>query len=185
MDAKDQQAISSILKFWFEECSPEDWFRGGDQIDAAICERFGDLVKAAQAGELKAWGGTGNGVLALIILIDQFTRNVFRDNPCAFASDDVARGVAAAAIDQDLHRDFSLEQKVFLYLPFEHSEDLADQDRAVALFTELSNENYLNYAVAHRDIIQRFGRFPHRNAVLGRENTPEEDKYLAEPGAGF
>lgn len=179
--------IAEVLKFWFEECEPTDWFKGA-HLDELICKRFGDLVRSARKGQYDEWGESANGAngsLALIILLDQFTRNIFRDSAEAFVADCKAREIARAAVDRGYDRNMTVDQRTFMYLPFEHSEDIVDQIYAVELFTEMGNERYLSYAVAHRKIIDRFGRFPHRNAVLGRANTPEEEEYLSDPDAGF
>lgn len=180
-----------VLEFWFAGdptlWRAERWFKRDDAFDAEIRSRFALAVETARDGALGNWATTAPGALALVITLDQFPRNMFRGSHLAFAGDAYARRIARAALPSAGM--LTPVQRVFLYLPFEHSEDLADQDRSVALFERLRNEgdydSVIDYAHRHREVIARFGRFPHRNAVLGRENTPEEDAYLAEPGAGF
>lgn len=181
----------AVLAFWFADgpaTRREIWFKRDDGFDAS-CGRFRSLAAAALRGELEAWAATPHGALALLLLLDQFPRNLFRGSPDAFAGDAMARRIAGAAIGAGFYRELTPVERLFLYLPFEHSEDLADQDRSVALFESLATapqmESTLVYALAHRDVIRRFGRFPHRNSSLGRTSTPAEIAYLAEPGSGF
>jgi uncharacterized protein (DUF924 family) len=181
---------AAILDFWFAG-DPNGrravWFQKDDAFDAG-CAGFIDAHEAAKRDEFDHWGGTAEGALALLILLDQLSRNLHRGSPETFAADPNARAIASAAIARGLDRVLTPVQRMFVYLPFEHSEDLVDQDRSVALFESIRadlGDNTVDYAGRHRDAIQRFGRFPHRNAVLGRANTPAEDAYLAEPGAGF
>jgi uncharacterized protein (DUF924 family) len=175
----------SVLAFWFEELEPADWFRKSDATDETIRSRFmglhGDLLDA-DATVLTADAETA---LAAILVLDQFPRNMFRGTPESFASDGLALDVARRVVDDGLDAEVALDRRVFIYLPFEHSENLADQHRAVNLITPLGNADYTRYAIAHRDVIERFGRFPHRNAILARASTPDERAYLAEPGSGF
>jgi len=171
------------------------WFSVRAAFDDEIRARFGALAAAAAAGELDGWAATGDGALALVIALDQFPRNLHRGTPQAFACDARAREIASGAIDRGLDLRVALERRAFVYLPFEHSELLADQDRSVALFEAWAAEHpaeqraaaddTMSYAVRHREIIERFGRFPHRNAVLGRTSTPEEIAFLAEPRSSF
>ncbi len=181
---------AEILAFWFGDNPSERravWFRKDDAFDAA-CARFAPAAAAAREGAYDHWAGTAEGALALVILLDQLSRNLHRGSALAFAADAKARQVASAAIDRGFDRLLTSVQRMFVYLPFEHSEDLADQDRSVALFEAIRpalGDSTVDYAVRHRDVIARFGRFPHRNAVLGRTNTLAEEAYLAEPGAGF
>jgi uncharacterized protein (DUF924 family) len=149
---------------------------------------FGALIESALRGECDAWSATPRGALAQIVLLDQFTRNVFRDTPRAFAGDARALAVAQALVDSGHDRALSLHERWFVYLPFEHAESLPLQDRSVALFTQLAANGLvapLAWAVKHRDVIARFGRFPHRNAILGRASSPEEESFLAQPGSRF
>lgn len=168
----------TVLRFWFDELTPEQWFRGGDDLDAQILARFGDALERAKAGELDGWAATPDGALALLILLDQFSRNIHRGSADAFAQDEKALTVARSAIDAKFDKAQAPERRTFFYLPLEHSEDLADQERSVALFEALGDPIQADYARRHRDIIARFGRFPHRNPLLGRPSTAEEIAFL-------
>lgn len=173
--------LSEVVAFW-RESGPDRWFAKHDAFDHEFRTKCLALHERAASGDLEDWAATPEGALALVILLDQFPRNAFRDTPRMFATDAEAMRVAAAAIDAGHDQAVSEDLRTFFYLPFEHSEDLADQERAVALFTPLGGE-VLAYAEIHRDIIRRFGRFPHRNRILGRETTPEEQRFL--DGGGF
>jgi len=179
-DALPLRTSSEIVRFW-RDSGPDRWFAKDDAFDARFRAHCLPLYEAAARGELKAWQTDPEGALALVLLLDQFPRNCFRGEARMFATDAAARAVATAAIDAGHDRAVAPDLRVFFYLPFEHSEDLADQDRSVALAAPLSAE-YLSYAELHRDIIRRFGRFPHRNAVLGRTTTAEEQRFLDEGG---
>ena len=172
-----------LLAFW-RDAGMGKWFRGGEAFDAECRARWLDAHFAAGRREFDAWMDDADGALALVLLLDQIPRNVFRNSGHAFATDSLALHYASRAIDagHDAKTDASL--RFFFYMPFEHSEAIADQDRAVALFTALGNTDLLGYANAHRDVIVRFGRFPHRNRALGRDSTPEEQAWL-EAGGGF
>ncbi|MBO1076734.1 DUF924 family protein [Roseomonas marmotae] len=185
-----------ILEFWFDGNlgrSRPIWFERNDAFDAAISARFGDLVIPAREGELDDWAADAEGALALLLLLDQFPRNLFRGQSAAFASDPHARAVARTAVlerRQDLA--FGPVPRGFFYLPFEHGEAMADQNLSVTLFEGLRDDpsarkpgGGIDYAWRHWQVIARFGRFPHRNRVLGRPNTQDEAAYLALPGAGF
>lgn len=190
-------ATADILAFWFGRPGEADygqpraaWFRKDTAFDAEIRQQFLATVEAALAGQLADWAKTPQGLLALLIALDQFPRNLFRGEAKAFAGDIQARQLAERALDQGWEQGLNAVEKLFLYLPFEHSEALADQQRSLALFTALAAEHtgcagYLDYAQRHYEVIARFGRFPHRNAALGRPSTPEETIYLAQPGSGF
>jgi len=171
-----------VLQFW-QEAGPSRWFRRDDDFDQRFRDRFLAAHEAAAAGRLSSWGATPEGALALVLLLDQFPRNAFRDTPRMYASDALARSAADAAIaaGHDLRVDAELRR--FFYLPFMHSEDLRDLERCVALHQEEGGES-LRYARHHRDIVARFGRFPHRNAVLGRRSSQEEEQFLADGGFG-
>jgi uncharacterized protein (DUF924 family) len=179
-----------VLDFWFggdAAAQRKVWFEKNADFDAA-CARFIDALRQAKTGALDHWAGTPRGALALIILLDQFPRNLHRGSPEAFAADAKARGIARAAVACGFDRQLAPVERIFVYLPFEHSEQLADQDESVRLFETLRNAlgaEAVDYAYRHRDVIRRFGRFPHRNAALSRDSTEEELAYLAEPGAGF
>jgi uncharacterized protein (DUF924 family) len=175
-----------IVAFW-REAGPKAWFAKDDGFDAQIRDRFEAAHFAASRGEFADWGETAEGALALLLLTDQFPRNLFRDSAHAYATDPMARTTADAALHRELHQDVEPALRPFFYLPFEHSEDIADQDCAVVLFEaherETGDKDSLRWARIHRELVERFGRFPHRNAALGRESTPEEAAYLA--GGGF
>jgi uncharacterized protein (DUF924 family) len=187
----------AVLDFWFgTEGSPEhgqvraEWFRKDAAFDTHIAQRFGSLVNAALAGGLAHWAAHPAGQLARIVMLDQFTRNMFRDTAQAFAGDALALDAARKLVDSGLDTTLRPEQRVFAYLPFEHHESLAVQDQSVRLFTALAAaapalQNMLDYAHKHRAVIARFGRFVHRNELLGRISTAEELVFLKELGSRF
>jgi len=195
MDASDPLA-ADILTFWF---GPQDapsgnsardvWFRKDAAFDAEIRQRFGDATAIALAGGYGEWCATAGGALARVLLLDQFTRNIHRETPAAFAGDARALATAAHAIERGFDRSLDAYGRWFLYLPFEHAEDRVMQERSLALFGELERETGLagplEWAQKHADVIARFGRYPHRNAVLGRVSTPDEVAFLAQPGSRF
>ncbi len=180
-----------ILDFWFgeEDGFREAWFRRDDEFDREIHDRFREDYEKAAAGELDDWKSSPRGALALILLLDQFPRNLFRDAPRAYATDEKAREIADYAVSTGLDRGVRPIERTFVYLPFEHSEDVEDQRRSVELFlaldSELDTPDILDYAVRHREVIERFGRFPHRNEILGRASTPEEAAFLGERNSSF
>lgn len=177
--------VGDVLRFWFEELGRKAWFVKDAAVDAQIRDRFlpliDDLARRPAAEAL----ASADRALATVIVLDQFPRNVFRGTARAFATDAAALDIAKAAIDRGLDQRLSADRRVFLYLPLEHSEALADQERCVELTAALGDPEYARYAVLHRDVIKRFGRFPHRNAMLGRTPTLEEIKFLKEPGSSF
>ncbi|WP_159588790.1 DUF924 family protein [Chelativorans xinjiangense] len=170
--------IDSVLSFWFEEIATEDWFKGNGKLDETIRPRFGALHERLSAGAPKEAAEDARAALAAVILFDQFPRNMFRGTAKAFSTDDLAIWIAREAVEKRLDEGLSKEQRQFLYMPFQHSEVLADQEHAVMLFKALGDEEALRYAVEHRDIIERFGRFPHRNRALGRVSTHDEEAFL-------
>ncbi|WP_242112460.1 DUF924 family protein [Luteimonas aquatica] len=172
-----------VVAFW-REAGYGKWFAGGAAFDAECREHFLEAHHAAARGEYEAWMGTAEGALALLLLLDQIPRNVFRGSGHAFATDGLARHYAAQAVQAQLDAQIEPALRAFLYLPFEHSEDPADQRRSVELFAGIGDESYDKYALAHQEVIARFGRFPHRNRALGRENTAEEQAWL-DAGGGF
>jgi len=179
-----------VLGFWFEDCTPEQWFAKNDAFDAALKMRFGACCNAAATGALDGWAADGRGALALVLVLDQFPRNLYRDDPRAWATDGAALMVAEAAIMQGWDAALAPLERMFLYLPFQHAEDRVLQARSVALYTALDEEpgahpKALESARRHREIVERFGRFPHRNAVLGRTSTPDELAFLEEPDSSF
>lgn len=175
----------AVLDFWFDPANQPFWFKKSAAFDKAVRERLGDAHAAAAAGQLDDWRASPEGALALVILLDQVPRNIHRNTARAFDTDGAALAAAVAAIDGGFDREFDHDQRLFLYLPLEHSEDLADQERSVALFTAMGDARLTDYAVRHRDIVARFGRFPHRNALLGRASTEEEARFLEEPNSSF
>lgn len=202
--------IADVLSYWLGSAHPDNagalacknlWFIKSDATDDQIRERFGALVEDALASQLDGWAGTALGRLALIVLLDQFTRNLFRGTARSFAGDPQALQLAldGIALGHDRHADLPAVARIFCYLPLEHAEDLALQDRSVAAFQALADQagdaggegvreflaGTLDYAHRHRDVIVRYGRFPHRNAILGRTSTAEELQYLSQPGSGF
>jgi uncharacterized protein (DUF924 family) len=176
--------VDDVLRFWFEELSSADWFRKDEAIDARIRERFLSLHARLLAGEL-APPDTPRGLLAAVLVLDQFSRNLFRHDARAYAADPVARRIAQTAIGHGFDAVMALHQRQFFYLPFEHSEDPRDQRMAVSLTEPLGDPEMIRYAIAHQRIIDRFGRFPHRNAILGRRSTPEEIEFLKLPMSSF
>ena len=168
---------AGILAFW-RDAGPDRWYRRDDAFDAEVRRRFLGLWQRAAAGELSSWEGSDDGALALVIVLDQFPRNLFRDDIRTYASDPLAREVAQRAIDGGADARIDPVLREFLYLPFMHSEHLGDQLRCVELFRGTENAENLGYALQHADIIRRFGRFPHRNPILGRATTPEEQAFL-------
>lgn len=182
---QEEPWVEEVLKFWFEELGREAWFQKSDATDELIRSRFLKLHERIAGESAEAALTSPRRALATIILLDQFPRNMFRGTARAFATDNKALEVARGAVERGLDKVLDKDGRAFMYLPFEHSEDLGDQERAVELFTPLGDDEYTRYAIAHRDIIARFGRFPHRNAILGRPSTPEEEEFLKQPGSSF
>jgi len=194
-----------VLEFWFGHITDEDpvpqasrklWFMGGMEVDRQIAERFGALHEDAASGALERWTEEPRSALALVIVLDQFSRNMHRGTPLAFAADARSLQAAKDLIGSGGHEQLHPIEQVFLAMPFEHSESLEEQDRAIAYLSALAErapsdaireavEDFARYAEGHREIIARFGRFPHRNVILGREHTPEERAYLEQGGATF
>jgi uncharacterized protein (DUF924 family) len=178
-----------VLDFWFASdptAHRKVWFEKHAEFDAA-CSRFADALRDARAGAFDHWTATPRGTLALIILLDQFSRNLHRGSPEAFAADAKALGIARSAVARGFDQALGPVERMFVYLPFEHSENLVDQDESVRLYAKLREtlgEDSIRYGESHRDVIRRFGRFPHRNTALGRVSTPDELAYLAHPARG-
>jgi uncharacterized protein (DUF924 family) len=194
----------SVLAFWFGPTGSATevagrqgrlWFGKSPDNDRAVAERFSDTLLAATAGRLDHWAAAPRGRLALVIVLDQFPHHIHRDRPQAFATDPQALAQSLAALDAGEDRQLAPIERVFLYLPLEHAESLDMQERAVSLYENLAQEaasgeralfdNFLDYAIRHRDVVARFGRFPHRNAILGRPSTPDELEFLKQPGSRF
>jgi len=192
----EASSVEAVLNLWFgEPTSPEfgqvrdSWFRKDAAFDRALGDRFGSLYDRAARGELDAWRSTATSCLALTIVLDQFPRNLFRGSAQAFGTDDRALDTARHAIAQGFDRDLLPVQRWFFYLPFEHSESLADQETSLRLWDGLrdhpASAGAIDFARRHWDVVTRFGRFPHRNALLGRSSTPEELEFLPQPGSSF
>lgn len=177
MSASQLATAADVVSFW-REAGPEAWFKKDEAFDARIRERFLSTYEAAADGKLSAWESHAEGALALLILLDQFPRNMFRGQARMFETDPMARAIAAGALVRGFDAEMPQDMRSFFYLPFEHSESLKDQERSVALFKATGDAELLKWAEIHADIIRRFGRFPHRNAVLGRATTPEEQAFL-------
>ena len=174
---------AELLAFW-RAAGAGKWFNGGADFDAECRNRFLDAHFAAARREFADWIDEAEGALALLLLLDQIPRNVFRGSGHAFATDGLARDIARDAIEAGFDQRVDPALRLFFYMPFEHSEDMADQDRSLRLFAAMGDAGYLDYARRHREVISRFGRFPHRNAALGRTSTPEEQAWL-DAGGGF
>lgn len=174
-----------ILNYWFHEVPQEKWFDGDDAFDQELTERFADLLVKATHGELAAWRTTIQGRLAEIIVLDQFSRNIYRGTAKAFTSDSMALALAQEAIKQPTLDELSTAEKGFLYLPFMHSESLVIHKEAMRLFSQPGLEYQLTFEKGHLAILEKFGRYPHRNKVLGRTSTPEEIAFLALPDSSY
>ena len=174
-----------ILNFWFVETTPEFWFKKDDGFDAVIQDRFGKAVTDALAGRLDLWANDADGCLALILMLDQFTRNMFRHSARAFLGDEMALALSLRCVERkylDADKPFYCQ---FMLMPMMHSEDIGIQDMSLPLFEKYTSKLTHEYAIKHRDIIARFGRFPHRNTMLGRPNSHVEDQFLTQPGSSF
>lgn len=182
---KDVQ--SEILDFWFEQTQPAQWFQVNASFDAEISQKFADAYDKASRGIFDDWKNDSDGCLALCLLLDQFPRNMFRGSPKAFATDGKALVIAKYALSKGFDQVLTPIKRRFLYLPFEHSENLNDQRKCVDLFEKMKKDDPLgyDYAMRHLKVIEKYGRFPHRNKVLSRMSTPDEEEYLAQAGSGF
>ena len=175
----------AVLDFWFDEIEPAQWWKSDPAFDALVRTRFGDLHRAAVRGELYAWRADAAGRLAEIIVLDQFSRNLHRGNAAAFAADPMALALAQEAIAGGYDQALPTQRRLFFYLPYMHSESAPIHEVALALFRELGLADNLDFELRHKAIIDRFGRYPHRNAVLCRVSTTEELRFLGEPGSSF
>lgn len=180
-----EKHISEILHFWFEEISLKQQFAKDPEFDALLADKFGVLVADALGGRLDSWAASKDGRLALILLLDQITRNIHRDTPLAFAGDDMALALSLRAVDDGFLEDGQTSKNQFFLMPMMHSENLEIQEGSLPLFQAHTPDMVYDYAVKHRDIIAKFGRFPHRNAILKRPSTAEEDAFLQQPGSSF
>lgn len=176
---------TDVLDFWFNELEPKDWFVSSSELDKTITFRFGDLLKSAAQSELFTWRDSAKGRLAEVIVLDQFSRNIYRNTPKAFAQDPLALALAQEAISLGLDQELETKQRSFLYMPFMHSESAIIHQQAVELFNEPGMENNYEFELKHKVIIDRFGRYPHRNDILGRSSSPEEVEFLTQPGSSF
>jgi uncharacterized protein (DUF924 family) len=176
--------VGEVMRYWFEELTETLWFNSSCEVDDQIRDRFLALHEQLAAGQLLAVT-TPRGLLAAVIVLDQFSRNLFRGTPRAYAADPLARRLAGTAINQGYDHDMTISEKQFFYLPFQHSEDPQDQVRSLALFEKLGDESCTRFALAHKSIIDRFGRFPHRNEILGRHSSAAEIAALKEPMGSF
>lgn len=178
-------SADTLLKFWFEECQPAQWWTKSADFDRDIAERFGATLEAAGRCELYGWRVNALGRLAEIIVLDQFSRNVYRDTPGAFANDPLALALAQTALQLGADQEVDTVQRKFFYMPYMHSESLIIHEEALKLFRQPGMEDNLDFEIRHQVIIQRFGRYPHRNAILGRPSTQEELAFLQTPGSSF
>lgn len=174
-----------VLRFWFEEIKPKQWWLKDEAFDQLIKDRFLSLHRQAAAGELYAWRQSATGRLAEILILDQFSRNMFRGTAAAFAQDALALVLAQEAVARGCDRQLPQQQRAFLYLPYMHSESALIHQVALELFEQLGLPSSLNYEIRHQEIIARFGRYPHRNPILGRESTAAERAFLQQPGSSF
>ena len=177
--------FEEVLRFWFAEIAPSQWWKVDPAFDEAIAKRFASLHAAAAAGELYGWRVQPQGRLAEIVVLDQFSRNIYRGRTAAFASDPMALALAQEAVAGSHDAALPVDQRVFLYMPYMHSESRVIHTDAVRLFSSLDRPENYDFELRHKAIIDRFGRYPHRNAVLGRVSTPEELEFLNEPGSRF
>lgn len=173
-----------IVQFWFEEARAQ-WFIKDEKFDQVITERFGETYRQAARGSLDGWADSQDGTIALVIVLDQFSRNMFRGSAQSFATDEKALHIAKAAVQNGLDLELAITKRKFLYMPFMHSENLDDQNMSVELFKQVGDRANVEYAIRHRDIVAQFGRFPHRNKVLGRSSTLDEEQFLLQPGSSF
>lgn len=182
---QDVEQARQVLDFWFVEAGPKQWFSKSTAFDQALAERFRALYDAACRCELYAWRQSSRGALAEILLLDQFSRNIYRDQARAFAQDPLALSLAQHLVAQGGDKELPPEQRAFVYMPHMHSESPVIHQEALRLFDQPGLERNLDFERRHWAIIERFGRYPHRNAVLGRESTPEERDFLRQPGSSF
>ena len=185
MNSKLILTKEDIITFWFEEISPEQWFKKDKKFDAMLLERAGTTVIKALNGQLDRWSKTSAGSVSLVILLDQFTRNIFRDTPKAFSGDEMAFVLSQKSINSEWFANLCMAYKQFLLMPMMHSEDISIQEKSLPLFKQHTNKRTYEFAVKHRDIVAKFGRFPHRNQIINRPNTEEELIFLNQSGSSF
>lgn len=174
-----------VLNFWFSPKVKPLWFKKSTDFDREIEQRFLDTYQRGKTGALDSWRDSSKDILALIIVLDQFPRNMFRNTPQAFTTDKQAVELTKFAVSNNYQQNLSAEEQVFLYMPLMHSENKKDQEKCVELFTKLGRQDNLKFAIKHQEIIDRYGRFPHRNQILNRESTPAEKEFLTQPGSSF
>ncbi|MEM8593387.1 MAG: DUF924 family protein [Pseudomonadota bacterium] len=177
--------INDVIQFWFKEHGPEQWFQKDDGFDQLIRDQFLEVHRSATQGELFIWRRTALGRLAEVIVLDQFSRNLHRDSALAFAYDGMALTLAQEAVSAGMDQQLEPKQRSFLYMPYMHSESLLIHEQAERLFKALRLKSSIEFERKHLDILERFGRYPHRNAILGRESTPAELEFLSQPGSSF
>ena len=177
--------IEEILQFWFEEITPKDWFVKNPEFDELLTLRFGELVEDAIGGRLHGWAKTKDGRLALILLLDQMTRNIYRDTPKAFSGDEMALAMSLRAVHDGFLEEGQSKENQFFLMPMMHCELIDIQEQSIPLFERYTIDEVAEFAKKHRDIVARFGHFPHRNAILGRPSTAEEIAFLEMPGSSF
>lgn len=177
--------FATVLHFWFNDITPKQWWAKDAAFDRLIGERFGEVLQQAAAGELYHWRTTAQGRLAEIIVLDQFSRNIYRDTPQAFAQDAMALVLAQEAVAAGALAQLNADERNFLLMPYMHSESAVIHQQAEILFKQYAPENNYQFELKHKEIIDRFGRYPHRNALLGRTSTAEEVAFLKQPGSGF
>jgi len=183
---RHEEKMNDVLTFWFEECSPEQWFKKDETFDQMLKDRFGQLVEKALAGQLDGWAEDQDGLLALILLLDQMTRNIYRNTPKMYAGDDMALALSLNGVKRGyLDTMENVAARQFLLMPMMHSEDIAIQNQSLPLFKKYATERTYDYAVKHQVIVDRFGHFPHRNDILGRPSTDEERAFLQGPDSSF
>ncbi len=176
---------AEVLQFWFQEITPQEWFGKSDDFDTLLSNRFGKTLAAAKAGECYLWRTTAQGRVAEIIVLDQFSRNIYRNTPTSFAQDAMALALSQELLNHPDWHSLSIDEQKFALMPFMHSESLAIHQLALQHFQALGDENTLNYEKMHLAIIERFGRYPHRNAILSRDSSAEEMAFLQEPNSSF
>jgi uncharacterized protein (DUF924 family) len=174
-----------VLQFWFEEISQTQWWKKDAQFDELIASRFSEVHGQASRGELYRWRDTAEGRLAEIIVLDQFSRNIYRNSPLSFATDSLALVLSQEAISSGADKEVVSDMRSFFYMPFMHSESAVIHSEAVSLYEAYGNEANLKFELRHKAIIDRFGRYPHRNEILGRDSTAEEIEFLSHPGSSF
>ena len=184
-DTQPANWVREVLSFWFDEVDPKSWFVRDDDVDSAIKARFSACHRCVAQSDVSDLLVNADTALASIIVLDQFSRNLFRGSARAFSYDELALRISREAISLGFDQRIEVSRRIFVFLPFEHSENLADQDESVRLIASLGDETFNQYAKAHRDVIVEFGRFPHRNDSLGRVSNAAEVAYLAKPGSGF